>query len=102
VLGGLDVKVEDWQRQEAAAGAPHWQGDLGDDCTAHWAGLTLRAEWMDGRSWWWAIADYATSREVDTSNNYPGLRFKTADEARAAAEDAARVWLGVPESTGGQ
>jgi hypothetical protein len=25
-----------------------WNGDLDDDCTALWAGLMLRAEWMDG------------------------------------------------------
>jgi hypothetical protein len=24
-----------------------WEWDLNDDCTARWAGLMLRAEWMD-------------------------------------------------------
>ena len=28
-----------------------WTGNLDDDCTARWAGLLLRAEWMDEDYW---------------------------------------------------
>ncbi|MDR6568809.1 hypothetical protein [Chitinophaga ginsengisegetis] len=34
-----------------------WTGDLSDDCTAKWAGLMLRAEWMEKNYWWWAVYD---------------------------------------------
>ncbi|WP_028981126.1 hypothetical protein [Sporocytophaga myxococcoides] len=34
-----------------------WIGDLSDDCTANWAGLMLRGEWMDEDYWWWAVYD---------------------------------------------
>ena len=34
-----------------------WTDDLEDDCIALWAGLMLRAEWMDEDYWWWAVYD---------------------------------------------
>ena len=73
-----------------------WGGDLGDDCTAHWSGLILRAEWMYGDSWWWAVLESDTGIEIVSSNNanYAEMKFTTGDEARAAAEQAAREFRG--------
>ena len=70
---------------------PRWEGDLSDDCTAHWCGLTLRAEAMDEEDWWWAV--YSPDGRVDSSNNYAVL-IPNGERARAAAESAARKLLG--------
>ena len=71
-----------------------WTGDLDDDCTARWLGLILRAEWMDGDVWWWAVSDISTGDEIDSSNNdsYFGVKFTNGTEARDAAERAAREY----------
>lgn len=82
-----------WQ-QVAAQVAPVWTGDLYDDCTAHWAGLTLRAEWMDGDRWWWCVYDDATGDQVITSDR-PPQPYRSGQAARVAAEQAARRWLGL-------
>ncbi len=70
----------------------NWTGDLDDDCTAHWAGLLLRAEWMDGRRWWWAVSEEVSGKEIDSSNNdgYFDVKFTSGSAARDAAETAAR------------
>ncbi|MBK6839000.1 MAG: hypothetical protein IPG90_12735 [Bacteroidetes bacterium] len=48
-----------------------WTGDLSDDCTAEWAGLMLRAEWMDEDYWWWAVYDMQKDEiTIDDSNEY--------------------------------
>lgn len=72
----------------------HWTGDLDDDCTAKWSGLLLRAEWMNGHRWWWAVTDAASCQEIDSSNNdaYIGFEFTSGRVARAAAEKAAREY----------
>lgn len=72
-----------------------WTGDLDDDCTAIWKGLVLRAEWMNGKRWWWAVSDQATGVEIDSSNNegYFDTPFLSGAEARQAAESAAREYV---------
>ncbi|MCW3466690.1 hypothetical protein [Chitinophaga nivalis] len=72
-----------------------WQGDLSDDCTAEWAGLMLRAEWMDEDYWWWAVYDMEMNEiTVDSSNEYPE-EFKGGVVARAKAESIAKAYLGI-------
>lgn len=68
-----------------------WTGDLDDDGTAHWAGFILRAEWMDGIDWWWAVSEIATGSEVASSNNEERSCTSGAD-ARKFAETAARTF----------
>ncbi|GEP40795.1 hypothetical protein [Brevifollis gellanilyticus] len=68
-----------------------WTGDLNDDCTARWAGLMLRAEWMDGPHWWWAVSDMATGEQIISSNNDP-QECTSGTSARERAEKAAREW----------
>ncbi len=67
-----------------------WMGDLNDDCTASWEGLTLRAERMKRVSWWWAV--YDETGEVACSADSE-VHVPTGKKARAAAEHAARAWL---------
>ncbi|MBK9995000.1 MAG: hypothetical protein IPP01_13730 [Saprospiraceae bacterium] len=70
-----------------------WTGDLSDDCTAKWAGLMLRAEWMDNEYWWWAVYDmqkYAAT--IDDSNNYTD-KFIGGDMSRQKAECVARKYI---------
>jgi hypothetical protein len=71
--------------------AIEWKGDLDDDCTAEWSGLLLRAEWMDGDRWWWAVSDLASGDEIDSSNHdgYFDIKFTSGSAARHAAEQAA-------------
>lgn len=71
-----------------------WTGDLDDDCTAMWCGLLLRAEWMDGTRWWWAVTDVVSGQEIDSSNNsgYFDVEFTSGSAARHAAEKAAREY----------
>lgn len=72
-----------------------WTGDLQDDCSARWRGLLLRAEWMDGVAWWWAVSDIASNEEIDSSNNdaYFDILFSSGDTARRAAERAAYEYV---------
>lgn len=71
---------------------PLWTGDLSDDCTALWAGFTLRAEKMDADIWWWATYVDASNRQIASSNDTE-VSPRTAEEARAAAFRAARSFL---------
>ena len=72
-----------------------WTGDLADDCTAEWAGLMLRAEWMDKDYWWWEVSDMDNPEiEIDSSNNYD-TSFIGGDASRQKAEEVARKYLGV-------
>lgn len=87
-----ELRIEEWQQAEAAETTPHWTGDLSDDCTASWAGLYLRAEWMNGTSWWWSVIDARTKTEIDSSNRQD-QRFESSPAARAAAEKAAARFL---------
>jgi hypothetical protein len=69
-----------------------WTGDLDDDCTARWAGLMLRAEWMDGAYWWWAVSEIATGRELASSND-DRQEYTSGTAARSAAERIARAHI---------
>ena len=72
-----------------------WMGDLDDDCTARWAGLLLRAEWMNGSHWWWAVSEIATDREIASSNNEQ-RECTSGETARARAESIARAYVQKP------
>jgi hypothetical protein len=85
------ARVEPWQR-EAMALPISWRGDLDDDCTAEWAGLTLRAEQMDRKHWWWAVYDKATNETIADSHGCSETAWN-GRHARNAAELAARGWL---------
>ena len=70
-----------------------WTGDLSDDCTAKWAGLMLRAEWMDEDYWWWAVYDMQKDEAtIDDSNNYTG-RFIGGEMSRQKAESVAQKYI---------
>lgn len=69
-----------------------WTGDLDDDCTARWSGLLLRAEWMDGSHWWWAVSKMDSGVEISSSNDDP-RSCTSGREARLFAEGAARAHL---------
>lgn len=70
-----------------------WEGDLEDDCLSKWAGLLLRAEWMNKKYWWWAVYDMENNQViVDSSNRYTG-QFKRSEIVRNAAERSARNYL---------
>ena len=72
-----------------------WKGDLLDDCTAEWAGLMLRAEWIDDNYWWWAVYDMQKNEMIiDTSNDY-SVRFIGGEIARKKAEEVAKNYLGL-------
>lgn len=72
---------------------PEWMGDLDDDCTAYWAGLSLRAEEMDRRVWWWAVYDVEIgSIKVDSSSCHSAPCASGLD-ARRRAESSARRYL---------
>ena len=83
------------QRTLGKKAPPVWEGDLSDDCTARWAGLILRAEWMDGVTWWWAVSDVESQHEIDSSNNH-GVTVTSPNEARRLAETAACKYLNIP------
>lgn len=75
--------------------AVEWKGDLDDDCTAEWSGLLLRAEWMAGTRWWWAVSDLASGKEIESSNTagHWEIDYSSGGMAREAAENAAREYL---------
>ena len=89
------MKIALWQIEAAKLKDPTWQGDLNDDCQAEWAGFLLRAEWMDDNFWWWAISDFETKEEIDSSNNYSEFQPSTGLEARRLAESAVYEYLGI-------
>lgn len=72
---------------------PVWEGDLSDDCTAQWHGLTLRAEKMTTGDWWWAVFDDADSEGWVASSSDHSPRRWSAGQARRAAEVAAEEHL---------
>ncbi|TQV87142.1 hypothetical protein [Aliikangiella coralliicola] len=69
-----------------------WFGDLNDDCIARWNGLTLRAEEMERRRWWWAVYD-ENGDTIDDSNEYYPKEFRNGIWARSEAEKVAREYL---------
>jgi len=69
-----------------------WTGDLKDDCIAEWNGLTLRAEEMDKRKWWWCVYDEKKDT-IDDSNEYYPNDFKNGKMARAEAERVAKEYI---------
>ncbi|XZF14168.1 hypothetical protein ACTHGU_20510 [Chitinophagaceae bacterium MMS25-I14] len=70
-----------------------WTGNLDDDCQAIWAGLMLRAEWMHGKIWWWAVYEIAHDYETIDSENEHRTRIIGGETARAYAERAARKFI---------
>jgi len=82
------------ERKALAQEPTSWRGDLSDDCSADWAGLLLRAEWMDEEWWWWCVYDMQDVNEVqiDSSNEYEESCIGS-EAARAKAENAARKYL---------
>ena len=88
--------VEAWQ-VEASKAPIEWTGDLNDDCTATWSGLTLRAEEMTRADWWWAVYDERTGAILGDSHA-AGVSVTSGRKARSAAEDVARKWLGRGEA----
>ena len=70
-----------------------WQGDLNDDCTSNWAGLMLRAEWMDEDYWWWSVYDILENEnQIDSSNEYE-QKFIGGKVSREKAEEIAKNYL---------
>ena len=84
-----ELRIEEWQPIAATESTPQWTGDLSEDCSAEWAGLCLRAEWMDGTDWWWSVSDMRTQIEIDSSNRH-GERFMSGDAARDTTKRTAR------------
>lgn len=83
------------ERKELAQKPIIWRGDLSDDCTAEWAGLMLRAEWMDEDYWWWAVYDMLNNEiTIEDSNDY-NIRYIGGNAARLKAESVARKFIGV-------
>lgn len=81
------------ERQILAQKPIVWTGDLADDCTALWAGLMLRAEWMDEDYWWWAVYDMQKEEVIiDDSNGY-SESFIGGNVARNKAEDIAASYI---------
>jgi hypothetical protein len=91
------LTIESWQR-EAGSLPIEWTGDLDDDCTAQWAGLTLRAEEMKRGRWWWAVYDDRTSTVLADSNGSP-TRVSDGVKARKAATTFAMRWLGLHDTS---
>lgn len=81
-----------WAESNVSQRRIAWSGDLDDDCTAHWCGMVLRAEWMDDDLWWWAVVDAETQSEIASSNvaRYSGISYASGVAARDAAEFEAR------------
>jgi len=76
------------KRRELAKQPILWTGDLDDDCIAIWAGLTLRAEWMDEDYWWWSVSEIGKVENIDDSNNYEE-QFLGGEVSRKKAEEVA-------------
>jgi hypothetical protein len=95
-IKGKDIKVVNLADRKNHTNKPIiWTGDLLDDCSADWAGLLLRAEWMDEDYWWWEVTDIENPEiEIDSSNNYD-TSFIGGDTSRQKAEEVARKYLGV-------
>ncbi|MBI3520164.1 MAG: hypothetical protein HY062_12530 [Bacteroidetes bacterium] len=83
------------KRLTAASKPIIWTGDLNDDCTAIWAGLMLRAEWMDEEYWWWEVTDMENPTAKIGSSNNEDTPCIGGQMARQKAEEAARKYLGI-------
>ncbi len=66
-----------WQRNAAETTQPQWEGDLEDDCSAEWAGLTLRAEEMEENYWWWCVYDNELTKHV---SNVPHTQVRSSND----------------------
>ena len=62
------------ERQVLAKGRITWRGDLSDDCSADWAGLLLRAEWMC------KLPPKVSQSKIERSSNFSLLLFLTVYE----------------------
>lgn len=81
------------ERQTFAKQSIEWTGDLSDNCTAIWAGLMLRAEWMDEDYWCWAVYDIQKAgATIDNSNNYSAI-FIGGEVARQKAGSVAQQYI---------
>lgn len=83
--------------REAKIRPPIWTGDLDDDCISEWAGVRMRAEWMEGKNWWWSVTEIATEMEIDSSHNHDPKPM-SGEVARRSAEHAACDWFNIPTS----
>ena len=93
VLELSDKKMDINKRIEFGNQPIEWVGDLEDDCWANWAGLLLRAEWMNGNSWWWSVYDMQRDElTIDCSNDHLD-KVPTGGIARARAESAAKSYI---------
>lgn len=72
-----------------------WTGNLNDDCSARWNGLLLRAEWMDGEKWWWAVYDMENEERTIDSSVDRGRMSTSAGASRQEAERVARAYIGM-------
>ncbi len=90
------LEIKDWQTLLAKESYPQWSGDLEDDCTSNWAGLLLRAEWMDDTDginiWWWAVTDLRSNIEIASSHQHKTLA-SNGKVARWLAEQSAVAFL---------
>lgn len=82
------------RRIQADSTPIEWIGDLRDDCTARWAGLILRAEEMEKKSWWWAVTDLSNGLEISSSNESKKI-IEDGVSARFEAESAAKNYLNI-------
>ncbi|MBL7704618.1 MAG: hypothetical protein JNM21_03620 [Taibaiella sp.] len=75
-----------------------WEGNLEDDCSAHFNGLLLRAEKMEHASWWWSVSLTGKyGKEIDSANNY-AHKISSGPAARKAAERVAIAYIPPPSS----
>lgn len=77
------------QRKRLAKQPITWTGDLMDDCSAKWAGLLLRAEWMDEDYWWWSVYDMQKGEITIEDSTEHDQRFIGGDITRKKAESIA-------------
>jgi len=80
-------------RRVEAENPPIWYGDLSDDCSSHWAGFLLRAEWMEDTFWWWSVTDLASGMTIADSNQLI-IPVTSGELARQSCVDAVRRFLG--------
>ena len=70
-----------------------WEGNVEDDCSAHFNGLLLRAEKMQNASWWWAVSPAGKyGKEIDSANNY-AHKIPSGTVAQREAERVAITYL---------
>jgi hypothetical protein len=83
------------QRKQLSLTTINWKGDLSDDCTAKWAGLMLRAEFMNEEYWCWVVYDMQRSEiTVESSNRYDES-FLSGNSAREKAEAVAKNYIDI-------